>query len=175
MDLGVVAGITDGIQANVPTWDLLVLGFFGLGSFLYGFTTDRKQTVVLFASFYIPFCIANNISTESISTFGNSFFFNPGVLRIVVFLALFVLLFFLLSPNLYLDGPDNGPLWQTVIFSIGLSGLLLCSVLSLLPDRMSSVFGETVALVFLSPGGKVFWFTLPVFCLTLLFQKRYWD
>lgn len=175
MDFGIVAGISDGIQANVPTWDLLVLGFFGLGAFLYGFTTDRKQTVVLFASFYIPFCIASNISIESVATLGDSFFFNPSILRIAVFLALFVLLFFLLSPNLYLDGPDNGPLWQMVITSISLAGLLLSSVLNLLPVTMTTVFGETVALVFLSSGGKIFWFLFPVFCLILLFQKRYWD
>jgi len=92
--------------------------------------------------------------------------------KIVMFLGIFVVLFFLLSRSAILrtlarsDAP--GALWQVVVFSILHVGLLISITLSFIPEEHYVQFSQLTRDWFVGEGAVFFWIIAPIAALALV-------
>ena len=93
------------------------------------------------------------------------------VLRISLFLGIFVLLFFLLSRSALIKtiGENSAPgkWWQVILFSILQVGLLISITLSFLPPEVASAFSEQTRNIFISDYGKTAWLVMPIVLMAM--------
>lgn len=155
---------------SAPTWDLFILLFFIIGALLYGLSLGRDRVIVIMVSVYMALAVVSN--TPILSGINLSFNVNDNsVVKITVFLGLFVVLFFLLSRSALLKtlGASSAPgsWWQTILFSVLQVGLLISITLSFLPREITQGLSEGTKLVFMSDNGRSAWMILPIVLMAI--------
>ncbi|MDD5437865.1 MAG: hypothetical protein PHC70_01840 [Patescibacteria group bacterium] len=165
-----VASFLASINWATPSWDLFIFLFFIIGSLLYGFSLGRDRIVVILVSVYMALAVVGNAPIVNQVNF--AFNINDSyVLRISMFICLFVVLFFFLSRSALLktigDGSGSGPWWQVILFSLLQVGLLISVTLSFLPKEILSNFSQYTRDIFLSDMGKSAWLILPIVVMAL--------
>lgn len=159
-----------------PTWDIFILLFFIIGALLYGLSLGRDRVIVILVAVYMGLAVVSN--TPILNNVNFSLHVNEGsVLKITVFLGLFVALFFLLSRSALLKtiGGNGAPgsWWQTIVFSVLQVGLLISITLNFLPPAMTSGLSEGTRQIFMSDNGRSAWMILPiVFMIIAPKQKK---
>lgn len=154
-----------------PTWDFFILFFFFVGAFLYGLSLGKDRVIVILVGLYMALGVVSNI--PSFQSLTLAFRLNDQyVLRVTLFLGLFVVLFFLLSRSALLKtlagSGAGGPWWQTLVLSLFQMGLLISIVLGFLPREITSHLGALTSAVFVSDQGRSAWLILPIVCMAFL-------
>lgn len=163
-----------GLDFNSPSWDLFIFLFFIVATFVYGFTLGRSRIILLLISTYMALALvhaatlANSASTQSL-TIGSSPFF---IIQITAFIGAMLLIFFFLSGSALrraLSMEDvQGKAWQIIALSILHAGLLIASVLSLIPvAERAGLLGVTRNL-FTSNTALFIWTLLPILVMMMI-------
>jgi hypothetical protein len=158
-----------------PTWDLFIIIFFVLASFLYGVSLGRDRIVVILVSIYMSLAVINYApfvgAYEAEIAFADLFVF-----RISAFLGAFVLLFFLLSHSALLktiSASDVAGSWfQVLLFSILHVGLLISVTLSFLPPNALTELSSFTKMVFVDEYARFAWIVLPIFAMIFTQGKK---
>lgn len=154
------------------TWDMLIILFLLVASFVYGFILGRERIMLILVSIYI--CIAITETTPFLYNMipqdysaNNIFIFKIGV-----FLGLFVLLFFLLSGSRVLRtfSRSNSPggWWQVIVFSILQVGLLMSVMISFVPEEFYNQLSSFTREWLSGESVQFFWLIAPIVAMALL-------
>jgi hypothetical protein len=154
-----------------PTWDLFIILFFLIAGFLYGLSLGRDRIIVILVSIYMALAVVTtapyigNVATE----IGLSQLF---VLRISAFLAVFIVLFFLLARSALLktiaSSDSDGAWWQVLLFSFLHVGLLIAITLSFLPPEASLNLAPLTRRLFVTDTARFIWILLPIVAMILI-------
>lgn len=168
--MGQILSFFSAINWSAPTWDLFILLFFVIGALLYGLSLGRDRVIVILVAVYMALAVVSN--TPVLNSFDFSVALNSNsVLKITMFLGLFVVLFFLLSRSALLKtiGSSGAPgsWWQTIVFSVLQVGLLISITLNFLPADMTRALSEGTRQIFMSDNGRSAWMILPILVMVL--------
>lgn len=159
-----------------PTWDVFILLFFVVGALLYGLSLGRDRVIVILVGIYMALAVVTN--APALSTLNVALNLNENyVLRISLFLGIFVVVFFLLSRSALLKtiGRSGAPgsWWQTIVFSVLQVGLLISVTLNFLTREMTQGLTEVTRNIFMSDQGRSAWLILPIlFMIVAPSQKQ---
>ncbi|MFH0951758.1 MAG: hypothetical protein V1838_01065 [Patescibacteria group bacterium] len=159
------------VDWNNPTWDLFIILFFIIAAFIYGLSLGRDRVIAILVSVYMALAVVNaapfigNYDTE----IGVA---NIFVLRLSTFVAVLVLLFFLLSRSALLATVANsdakGSWWQVLLFSFLHVGLIVSIVLSLLPDSFVAGLTPLTQTIFTTELARFLWIVAPIAAMILI-------
>ena len=165
-----VMGFLTSLNWANPSWDVFILLFFAVGSLLYGLSLGRDRVIVILVGIYMALAVVTNAPTLSDLKFDVSLNEN-SMIRISVFLGIFVVLFFLLSRSGLLKtiGRSGAPgsWWQTIVFSILQVGLLISVTLNFLPADWTQGLTEVTKQIFMSDRGRTAWLILPILIMAV--------
>jgi peptidoglycan/LPS O-acetylase OafA/YrhL len=173
MDLTSVGTSAQGFWAGInwaqPSWDLFIIMFFIIAAFLYGLSLGRDRIIVIMVSIYMALAIVSAApflgptTTIALNT--------PVVIKISVFLGLFVLLFFFLSRSALLrtiaSSDDKGKWYQVLLYSILHVGLLVSVTLNYLPSGAVEKLAPLTRAVFASQNARFAWILAPIIAMAL--------
>lgn len=149
-----------------PTWDLFIVIFFLVTVFLYGLSLGRDRIIVILVSIYMALAVISNAPLVDTGAEGESF-----AIRVTAFLAIFILLFFLLSRSALMNTFGTlaaGTWWQVFVFSTFHVGLLVSITLSFLPKDAIGHLAPITQQIFASETGRFFWIVAPIIGMSML-------
>lgn len=157
-----------------PTWDLFIVLFFVVASFIYGMSLGRDRIIVILMSIYISLAIVNYV--PFVQAFNTDISVNDTfAIRVSVFLGIFILLFFFLSHSALVKtigrGTQGGFL-QVMIFSFLHVGLLISVTLSFFPVDLSTFLSPITRELFVSDIAKAAWVITPVIAMAVFGGKN---
>ena len=154
-----------------PSWDLFLVMFFVVGAVLYGVSLGKERVNAVFISIYIALAIVQALPEKVFELeLTNNFTFH-----ITGFIALFVMVFFLLSRGALLSSliPGvRGKLWQVIVFSVLHVGLLISVGLSFFPEDLLNNFSETIQFLFTNEWLRFVWIIAPIVAMVALGKGR---
>ncbi len=170
------ASFFSSIDWSKPTWDLFIILFFLVGAFLYGMSLGRDRVLVLLVSTYMSLAIVEHAPyinqaavQESINKVVSSLF----VFRISAFIAVFIILFFLLSRSALMrtiaaKADTAGSFFHVIIYSVLHVGLLVSIILSFLPAEAVQRLQPLTQQVFTTDLARFIWIVGPVLAMIVL-------
>lgn len=142
---------------------LFVLGGVGI---LYGIVAGRDRIVHVILSLYVSLAVVTNAPLlgyiyrwfQSVSSI---------TVRLVCFLGVFLLVFFLLWRSHLLRGMarERGHWWEACLFSLLQMGLVITIALVLVPREALDPLPALLKNVFVSDLGRSFWLLAPLVAL----------
>lgn len=162
-----------------PTWDLFIVLFFVIAALLYGMSLGRDRLIVILVSTYMSLAIVEHAPfinqpavQESINKVVSSLF----VFRISAFIAVFVILFFILSRSALMrtiasSADTHGSILQVIVFSVLHVGLIISIVLSFLPAGAINNLQPLTRQVFTTDLARFIWIVGPVMAM-IIFKNR---
>jgi len=158
-----------------PSWDLFIVLFFIVSSFIYGISLGRDRIIVILVAIYMALAIVNYI--PFIGAFDANISVNDAfALRVSVFLGIFILLFFFLSHSALIRtlgrSSSQGGFIQVMIFSFLHVGLLISVTLSFFPADLAEVLSPLTQAIFVSTTAKATWVILPVLMMAVFGRRR---
>src|SRR3989344_4722260 len=114
-----VSSSLSGVSLSTPSWDLFIILFFVIAIFLYGISLGRDRNIIILIGIYMSLAVVNSapfkmledkLDTSEIGKF--------IVLKTVLFLGTFIVLFFLLSRSSLLKSIGfqmSGPWWHAFL------------------------------------------------------------
>lgn len=163
------------IDWSQPTWDLFIILFFIISAFLYGISLGRDRILVILVSIYMALAVVSTapyIGSFSTEIGINDFF----VIKISLFLGVFILLFFLLSRSALLQtiatSDVKGNFFHAMLFSILHVGLLISITLSFLPAGTEESLSQLTRSIFTSELGRFIWIVAPIVFMILFKGKK---
>lgn len=162
------------INWTQPSWDLFIVLFFVVAAFLYGLSLGRDRIVAILVSMYMALAISTN--APYLTSFTATISINNGsILKVTVFLGMFLVLFFLLSRsalmNTIASADAQGRWWHAIVFSFFHVGLMLSITLGYMPTDVVKHISEGMRNLFISDEAKFFWLVAPVVMMALV-QKE---
>ena len=153
-----------------PSWDLILIMFFLIGSVIYGMSMGRDRIIVVLVAIYMAIAIVSyapyisNFVTEV--KIGNTFAF-----QITMFVGMFAVLFFLISQSALLKhlggAGERGGTISAMMFSVLQTGLLISVILSYLPKEALNVFSPHMQQIFVADAAKFAWVVAPIVVMAL--------
>ena len=153
-----------------PSWDLFIVLMFVVSAFLYGLSLGRDRILVILVSMYMAVAIVNTapyLDSFSLNVSVN----DSSVLKVTVFIGVFILLFFLMSRTAIMNtfgGSSYGKWWHSIIFSFFHTGLMLSILMQYLPGSWLNQISEPMRWYFLSDEARFFWLVAPIISMVLL-------
>lgn len=147
-----------------PSWDLFLGIFFVVGALLYGVSLGKDRIIAILVSIYMALGIVETLPDFVLNIKINANF----TLQVTAFVAVFVVLFFLLSRTAVLNSlnPNSqGSWWQVIIFSILHIGLLVSVTMSFLPTNLLSNFSELTRTIFTQEWARFGWVIAPIIAM----------
>ncbi|PIS40876.1 MAG: hypothetical protein COT26_01065 [Candidatus Kerfeldbacteria bacterium CG08_land_8_20_14_0_20_43_14] len=163
-----VQGLFTGFNWSQPSWDLFIILFFVIAAFLYGLSLGRDRIIVIMVSIYMGLAIVNTAPflANTVITIQS-----PFVIKISVFLGVFVALFFFLSRSALLRtlaaSDAQGRWWQVLIYSILHVGLLVSVVLNYLNPAAIAKLAPLTQRIFATPNARFIWIIAPIIAMIL--------
>jgi len=169
-DPEVAAAAVTNINWLQPSWDLFIVMFFVVASFIYGISLGRDRIIVILVAIYMALAIVNYI--PFLSGFETNISINDAfALRVSVFLGVFILLFFFLSHSALMKAFGNrgaqGGIVQVMLFSFLHVGLLISVTLSFFPADLANILSPVTQSFFISDAAKATWVILPVIVMAI--------
>lgn len=155
-----------------PTWDLFVILFFVIATFLYGLTLGRARVVVQIVSSYMT--VALLASAPFLDKLEARSPLNHTVFYLAAFMIVFVLLCLLLSKSAFHQhlSEGRGAWWDVLLLSVVQIGFLTSIVLSSMSGwGLGHLSGVTKA-VFASGPAPFIWTVLPIGALVVIRSKQ---
>lgn len=154
-----------------PTWDMFIVLFFVIAGFLYGLSLGRDRIIVILVSIYMGLAVVTTapyIGTVAADVGIDQIF----VIRISMFVTVFIALFFLLSRSALLktvaaNAEERGSWWQVMLFSFLHVGLLISIILSFLPASASEGLAPLTRQMFATENARFLWIVLPILAMVL--------
>lgn len=163
-----------GLDFNTPSWDLFIFLFFIVATFVYGFTLGRTRIVLLLISTYMALAllraweVANAANTQGLTVGASPFF----IVQITAFLGAILLIFFFLSGSALRRslGTEevHGKAWQIIALSILHAGLLIASILSLVPVAERSALLSATQTMFATNTALFVWTIAPIIMMMFI-------
>lgn len=161
-----------GVDLSSPTWDLFIIVFFVIAALLYGLSLGRDRIIVILVSIYMSLAVVQSIPEFVLEVgFNDQFAF-----QITTFIAVFIVLFFLISRSALLrtigSGSSSGKWYQTIVFSILHVGLLISITMSFLPATIMEKFAPMTQQVFTNEWAAFGWILAPIVAMILFGNKN---
>lgn len=160
----------------VPSWDLFVIIGFFAAVFIYGWSVGKNRLFAILISTYFSYTIVQVVPWEKLplDIRSNSTLSNY---EIFLFFAIMLALLFLLPQSsfgstLRLHKRVHGRWYEIFILSILQIGLLICLIVSFLPNKMVLDLNLLVRKYFTGEIMKFIWFSLPIVALVLMGRRR---
>jgi hypothetical protein len=158
-----------------PSWDLFIILFFVVAAFLYGLSLGRDRIIVILVSIYMGLAVVTNapfLRDASFQSNINNTISQLFVVKISMFIIVFVLLFFLLSRSALMktiaSADQAGSWWHVFLFSFLHVGLIISIVLSFLPPEAASNLAPLTRKIFTSDIGRFCWIVGPILAMILV-------
>lgn len=149
-----------------PTWDLVVLFALVAGGLLYGITAGRRKIVSTLMLTYVASALFSAIPAE---VFANMPWVKEKFVALLgMFLALFLLLAWLLGARRARGFASDGSWWQIFLLSFLQMGLLIHIILGFLPFDRIQALAPLTRNVFANPNTHFWWLAAPVVVLILI-------
>ena len=154
-----------------PSWDLFIFLFWAVAAVFYSFAAGRGRVINILISVYMAKLLAIEAPflTDAIKMrLPESVF---AVQQMVIFVILFVVLFIFLGRYAFKTSADHRKAASIVfglIFSILQIGLLINTILTLLPIGMQDSFSELIQILFIRNPASFVWLVAPLVFLILL-------
>lgn len=154
-----------------PSWDIVLILIFVVAAIVFSMSFGRRRVLVSLFSVYISLAVVNAMPfLERI--FSSSWIDRLFVVKIIIFLAVFVLLYIFLNRSAllyYMRGSSPyTPSWQVISLSLLHIGLLISITLSFLPENLVDYLSFFTKSVFISDGWQFFWIVAPIITLSLI-------
>ncbi len=161
-----------GMDLSNPSWDLFIIVFFVIAALLYGLSLGRDRIIVILVSIYMSLAVVHVIPDFVLNIgFNDEFAF-----QITTFIAVFVVLFFLISRSALLRtigaGSSEGKWYQTIIFSVLHVGLLISITMSFLPGTIMEKFAPLTQQVFTNEWAAFGWIIAPIVAMILFGSRK---
>jgi len=157
----------------IPTWDLFVILFLLVATFLLGLTLGRNKIIILLISIYIAIVVINFFP------FGDIFELPKTdenfVYPIAIFLAVIILFFILLSNSALkktFRKTGDKSVFQIVLFSLFCIGLILGVALSFFPKDLVKTFNPITQKLFMAKLSRFLWALVPVLVMAISRKRR---
>lgn len=161
-----------GINWSQPTWDLFI-ALFVIGTvFIYGLSLGRDRSILIILALYIAEAVVRAAPWPKAlleKTIAGSTLSIPGMTYLAMFL---VVLFLLARTTLFTTSSRAAPWWQSIIFSFLQAGLLVSTVLYLLPATAIQGLQPLTRQIFVDGPARFAWLMAPIFAFTLLKSRR---
>ncbi len=174
MDISTLSQTKDLVQTfnwNTPSWDLFVFLFWASASVFYAFSAGRGRIINILISVYMAKLLtleAPFLSDVIEGSLPSNLF---AVQQLVVFVLLFVILFVLLGRYAFKTSADHrkmSSMFYGLLFAVLQIGLLINTVLTLLPLGVQNSFSQLVQTIFIHNPASFAWLILPLGYLILL-------
>lgn len=152
-----------------PSWDLFLVGFFVVGALLYGVSLGKDRIISIMVSIYMALAVVAALPDFVLNIKVNENY----TVQITAFIAIFVVLFFLLSRQAVLNSlapTTQGKWWQVLLFSILHVGLLVSVTLSFMPPEMVNKFSGLTQYIFTNDWTRFGWIIAPI--IAMIFVGR---
>jgi hypothetical protein len=155
-----------------PTWDLFVILFFVVATFLYGLTLGRARVVVQIVSSYMTMALL--ASAPFLDKIEARTPLNHTIFYLVAFAVVFVLLFLLLSRSAFHQhlSEGRGAWWDVLLLSVVQIGFLTSIVLSSMSGWALGHMSGITRTVFANGPAPFVWTVLPIGALVVIRGKR---
>lgn len=164
-----IEGFLGGINWSIPSWDLFIGLFFIIAVVLYGLALGRDRILVILLSIYIALAITSNLPFITERTAEKFGFGTVFVLKIVVFSAAVVFLFFLFSKiGFFSSFTQTASIFHVGMFSVLHVGLLISIILSFLPETAIETLASFTRTLFISDLAKFLWILAPIVAMFLV-------
>lgn len=154
-----------------PSWDLFIILFWLIAGTIYAFATGRGRVISMLLGLYAAKLFTLQIpGLESFAKQKLPPQYSPYA-QLVVFASVFLILFLYLSKYTFQSAVDRKHM-KGFIFSLGFSfllvGLMINTVISLLPVGYVSKLTPLIQYVFTQPVANILWLVSPVIFLVFL-------
>lgn len=167
-----VSSSLSGVSLSTPSWDLFIILFFVIAIFLYGISLGRDRNIIILIGIYMSLAVVNSAPFKTLEDrLGTLAVGKFMVLKTVLFLGTFIVLFFLLSRSSLLKSIGfqmSGPWWHAFLFSVLHVGLLVSVALSFMPEGALDRLAPITKLVFTSDMGRFAWVIAPIIAIIIL-------
>ncbi len=154
--------------ANMPSWDVFTLVFFGSAVLIYSFFVSRERLVLVLVSIYSSLALSLNtpVIIQYLSKQSSDIY--PWY-RLGLFVGLFLIFFIVFSTKMSMR-TDAGHNWlQALILSFFQVGLLMSSILTFIPyDVFPSGLAQAL---FTGDMQRSFWMLAPLLGM-MAFKNR---
>ena len=166
-------GDTLNIDFASPSWDLFIVIFFTAAVVLYGLTLGRERIIVVLVSIYVGMALSYSLPVFAETFLKETELGNGSTLRLAVFFVAMITMFLLFSRTGVFSGFGAGGHVVALLFvSILQVGLLVSTVLDLLPAGTQESLSGTMQAIFLSLPGRTAWIVLPLVSVGFLRGKE---
>lgn len=154
-----------------PSWDLFIFLFWAVAAVFYTFAAGRGRIINILISVYMAklLTLEAPFLTDAIkSGLPDSVF---AVQQLAVFGILFVLLFVFLGRYAFKTSADHRKITSLafgLVFALLQVGLLINTILTLLPASVQNSFSELIKIIFIYNPASFIWLVAPVGFLVLL-------
>jgi hypothetical protein len=155
-----------------PTWDIFIILFFIIATFLYGITLGRARVVVQIVSSYMTMALLSAApfmgKLEGLTSLNHTVFY------LIAFMVVFVLLFLLLSKSAFHQhlSEGRGKWWDVLVLSVVQIGFLTSIVLSSMSGFVLGHVSGITQIVFAKQPAPFIWTVLPIGALVVIRGKR---
>jgi len=155
-----------------PTWDIFIILFFVIATFLYGLTLGRARVVVQIVSSYMTMALL--AAAPFMDKVEARTPLNHTVFYLIAFMTVFVLLFLLLSKSAFHQhlSEGKGTWWDVLVLSVVQIGFLTSIVLSSMSGFALGHVSGITQIVFAKQPAPFIWTVLPIGALVVIRGKR---
>jgi hypothetical protein len=155
-----------------PTWDLFLILFFVIATFLYGITVGRARIVVQIVSSYMTMALL--ASAPFLAKLEARTPLDHTVFYLIAFLVVFILLVLLLSRSAFHQhlSEGRGAWWDVLLLSVVQIGFLSSIVLSSMSGWALGHLSPVTRIVFAANPAPFIWTVLPIGALIVIRGRR---
>lgn len=171
MPLSETTELVKSFNWHTPSWDLFIFLFWLVASVFYTFAAGRGRIINILISVYMAklLTIEAPFLTEAIkSRLPESVF---ALQQLIVFALLFLFLFTFLGRYAFKTSADHRKMTSMafgLIFSVLQIGLLINTVLTLMPQGLQKSFSELIQMLFVRDPASFVWLVAPLAYLIVL-------
>lgn len=151
-----------------PNWDALLVIFFAVSTLFYGISLGKDRLLIILMSIYMSLAVVNSIPPKVFSMELQKVF----AFQVTAFLAIFLVLFFVLSQFALLRAlgghAAQGSLWQSALLSILHTGLLTSVAFTFLPAEILHNFSPQIQTTFTHEWARFGWTAAPIAAMLLM-------
>ena len=163
----VITSVSDFVaNTSYLTWDTLVVIGFVILVCGYGYTLGKDFIVPFLVSIYIAGFVM--LFVPYVAWLASLIETDQGIASIIVFLAIFLIIFFILKTNGFFEPYVVPTGFELGTISIAISGLMLVIVTSFMSAEMVASFSPAIRLLFIGDTQTTIWALLPVGVLLLI-------
>ena len=165
-------GLFSTFNPSNPTWDLFIILFFVVATFLYGLTLGRARVVVQIVSSYMTMAVL--AASPFWGALQSQTPLSHTVFYLVSFLVVFLLLFILLSRSAFHQhlADAKGGWLDVLILSVVQIGLLTSITLSSFSENALGHLSPLTRRLFTGQPAAFLWVLLPIAALVFIRGKK---